>query len=101
MKNVLLLLYFLLTTQIALPQSQSLDSKLQKLAVEKNLDKKVDLIISIWETGFDRDPYLLIQTGQALLVQAKKYNGILEEASAYCIIGTGYRLSGSPIRALQ
>ena len=101
MKNVLILLYLLLSTQIAFPQSQSLNFKMQKLAIEKNLDKKVDLIISIWETGFDRDPYLLIQTGQAILVQAQKYNDILEEASAYCIIGTGYRLSGNPIRALQ
>lgn len=101
MKKLLVLFCFLLVTALAYTQTQSPDSILQKLAIEKNEDKKVDLIISIWETGFDRDPYLLIRTGQALLVQAQKNSAIIEEASAYCILGTGYRISGNPLQALQ
>ena len=91
----------LVSIQTVFSQSHYADSILKKIAVERDEDKKVDLIISIWEVGFDRDPYLLIQTGQALLVQAHKNNDIIEETSAYCILGTGYRISGNPIRALQ
>jgi tetratricopeptide (TPR) repeat protein len=77
------------------------DSLLQKIAIEKNEDKKVDLIVSIWATGLDKDPYQLIQTGQALLKQAKIDNDYVKEASADCFLGTGYRISGNPLRALQ
>ena len=73
----------------------------QKLAVEKNEDKKVDLIVSIWDSRSSFDPYPLIQTGQALLKQAEENKDIIKEASAYCFLGTGYRISGNPIRALQ
>ena len=83
------------------PQRQSPDSILQKLAIEKNEDRKVDLIVSIWLTGLDIDPSLLIQTGQALLKQAQENNDIIKESSAYCFLGTGYRISGNPIRGLQ
>ncbi len=79
----------------------NIDSLLQKIAVEKDEDKKVDLIINIWNTGFDRDPYLVIQTGQALFTQAQENKDIIKEASAYCLLGTGYRISGNPIRALE
>ncbi len=101
MKKILVLFYLLLATALAYTQSQSIDSILQKIAVEKDEDKKVDLIFSIWETGFDRDPYLVIQTGQALLIQAQKNNDLIKEASAYCFLGTGYRVSGNPLRALE
>ena len=101
MKYLLFLLCFMLCIHNAFSQSRSLDSILQKLAIEKNEDKKVDLIVSIWATGIDRDPYQLIKTGQVLLTQAQKDNDFLKEASAYCFLGTGYRTSGNPIRALQ
>ena len=101
MKNLFIAACICLLAHNSTAQSQSPDSILQKLAIEKNEDKKVDLIISIWNTGFDRDPYLVIQTGQALLTQAQENKDIIKEASAYCFLGTGYRISGNPIRALQ
>ena len=36
-----------------------------------------------------------------MLKQAQENNDIIKEASAYCFLGTGYRISGNPIRALQ
>lgn len=101
MKSLLFLICFLLCIHKASPQSQSVDTLLQKLAVEKDEDKKVDLIVSIWATGLDRDPYQVIQAGQVLLKQSQEHNDILKEAAAYCFLGTGYRTSGNPIRALQ
>ena len=82
MKKILFFFFFFLSVQNIFSQSQSIDSILQKIAVEKDEDKKVDLIISIWNTGFDRDPYLVIKTGQALLSQAQENNDIIKEASA-------------------
>lgn len=101
MKNLLFLFCFFLCIHKALPQSQSVDSLLQKLAVEKSDDKKVDLSVSIFLTGLDKDPYLTIQTGQSLLKQGLENNDPIKEASAYCILGTGLRVSGNPIRGLQ
>lgn len=66
MKKLLVLFYFLLTTALAYTQRQAIDSILRKITVEKDGDKKVDLIIGIWATGVDRDPYLFIKTGLAL-----------------------------------
>jgi tetratricopeptide (TPR) repeat protein len=101
MKNLPFLFFCLLCIHTAFPQSQAVDSLLQKLAVEKNEDKKVDLIVSLFLTGLDKDPYLTIQTGHAVLKQAQENNDLIKEASAYCILATGYRISGNPIRGLQ
>lgn len=101
MKNLLFLFCFLLFIYPAFPQNQSVDSLLQKIAVEKNQDKKVDLIVSIWDSRSSFDPYPLIQTGQALLRQAMEDEDFVKESSAYCFLGTGFRISGNPIRALQ
>ncbi|MEO7265015.1 MAG: tetratricopeptide repeat protein [Ferruginibacter sp.] len=101
MKNLFIAACLCLLAQTSAAQSQTVDSLLKEIAIEKDEDKKVDLIISIWETGLDRDPYLIIQAGQALLVLGQQNEDILMEASAYCFLGTGYRISGNPIRALQ
>ena len=101
MIKLTVLLSFLLTISLAYSQSTSVDSILQKIAVEKSEDKKVDLIVGLFLTGLDKDPYLTIETGQALLKQGMESNDLIKEASAYCILGTGLRVSGNPIRGLQ
>ena len=101
MRKIIIVLSLFFIVNSIYSQGQSLDSIMRRLAVEENEDKKVDLIVSLFVAGMDRDPYLEIQTGQALLLQAQKSNDIIKEASAYCILGTGYRISGSPIRGLQ
>jgi tetratricopeptide (TPR) repeat protein len=101
MKHLLFLFCFLSVIKNISCQTQSIDSLLQKLAVEKNEDKKLDLIVSLFLNGLDKDPYLTIQTGQTLLKQAQDNNDLIKEASAYCILGTGFRISGDPVRGLQ
>ena len=100
MKKIITLFCFIASVQTAFAQKPNVDSILQKIAVEKDEDKKVDLIISIWATGVDRDPTLTTKTGQAMLKQGQEKNDIIQEASAYCLLGTGYRVSGNPIRGL-
>lgn len=101
MRYIFFLFYFFLFILNTFSQSQSVDSIMQKLAIQKNEDKKVELVVALFLTGLDKDPYLTIQTGQTLLKQAQANNDLVKEASAYCILGTGYRLSGEPIRGLQ
>ena len=80
MKNLLFLFCFSLCNHTAFSQSQPVDSLLQKLAIEKNEDKKVDLIVSLFLSGLDKDPYLTIQTGQAILKQGQEKNDLIKEA---------------------
>ena len=101
MKTFLFLFCFFLSIHKVSSQSQSVDSLLKILAVEKNDDKKVDLAVSLFLTGLDKDPSLTVKTGQSLLEQGLKSNDQIKEASAYCIIGTGLRVSGNTIRGLQ
>ncbi|MDQ6756656.1 MAG: tetratricopeptide repeat protein [Bacteroidota bacterium] len=101
MKKIIVLLSLFFVVRSAYSQSKSVDSILQKLSVEKDDDKKVDLAVSLFLTGLDKDPYLTIKTGQSLLEQGLQNNDPIKEASAYCILGTGLRVSGNPIRGLQ
>ena len=101
MKIIIILLCFAANMQMVIAQKLNVDSILRKMSVEKDDDKKVDLAVSLFLTGLDRDPYLTIQTGQALLKQGVENNDQIKEASAYCILGTGLRVSGNPIRGLQ
>ncbi|MEO6405936.1 MAG: tetratricopeptide repeat protein [Ferruginibacter sp.] len=100
-KTLLSLLLVCLLATPAFSQKLMVDSILQKIAIEKNEDRKVDLIVSLFLTGLDKDPHLTIATGQALLKQGLKNNDQIKKAGAYCILGTGLRVSGNPIRGLQ
>ena len=101
MKKIIPLLYFIVSMQTGIAQSQYTDSILQKLAVEKNDDKKVDLLFSIYTPDFLNKPTRIIETGQALLKQSQESNDIIKQSSAFCFLGFGYRLSGSMIKGLE
>ncbi len=91
----------MISTQTAFAQSQYTDSILQKISVEKVENKKVDLIFSIYAPGFDSKPSQIIEVGQALLKQSRENNDIIKEATGFCFLGVGYRLSGNLIRGLE
>jgi tetratricopeptide (TPR) repeat protein len=101
MKKIIILFCFLASIQTAFTQKLNADSIIQKIAAEKDEDKKVDLIFSFYSPGFDANPAVMIEEGQALLKQSEKNKDILLEASAYCFIGFGYRLAGNFIKALE
>lgn len=101
MKKIILLFCFVAGMQTAFAQKLNADSIIQKLAVEKDEDKKVDLIFSFFSPGFDSNPGTMMEVGQALLKQSEKHKDILTEASAYCFIGFGYRMAGNFIKGLE
>jgi tetratricopeptide (TPR) repeat protein len=101
MKKIITLFCFIASMQTTFTQKLNADSIIQKIAVEKDEDKKVDLIFSFYSPGYDANPAVMLEEGQALLTQSEKNKDILLEASAYCFIGFGYRLAGNFIKALE
>ncbi len=81
------------------PQKLNVDTILQKIAVEKDDDKKADLLISLITAEFNNNPELIIGVGLKLLNQSQKNS--IEESFAYSVLGQGYRLLGNHIRALD
>ena len=56
MKKILALFCFAVCMQTAFAQKPNVDSILQKVAVEKDEDKKVDLLVSIVSAEVNNDP---------------------------------------------
>ena len=82
-------------------QKPNVDSILQKVALEKNEDKKVDLLVSLVSSEINNDPQWGIETGLKLLNQAKRGNNNIELSVAYSFLGQGYRLLGNNIKSLD
>lgn len=78
-----------MVTALAYTQSQYTDSLLQKLTTEKDEDKKFDLIMSFYDPGWDRDPRVIMESGQKLIMQPQQNNDIIKEASGYSFLGPG------------
>ena len=101
MKKIILLFCFIVSIQTAFAQKSNVDSILQKVAVEKDDDKKFDLLVSIVGTEINNSPEWCIATGLKLLNQSQNGNKNIETAVAYSFLGQGYRLLGNSIKALD
>lgn len=95
MKIILSLFCFIACMQTALAQRANVDSILQLVAIEKEEDKKVDLLVSLVTSEINNNPEWGIQTGLKILNQFKKDNNIIEQSVAYSFLGQGYRLLGN------
>lgn len=95
------LLFLLLCINISFSQTIDIDATIKKIVLEKSEDKKVDLITSFYTSIINNDPQFAIQIGLKLLKQSQADKSIIEEASAYSMLGQGYRLLGNNIKALQ
>ncbi len=101
MKRILILFCFIVSMLTGFAQKPNVDSILLKIAVEKDEDKKVDLLVSMVSTEINNDPEWGIETGLKLLNQAKRGNNNIELSVAYSFLGQGYRLLGNNIKALD
>ena len=101
MKKIITLFCFIASMQMAFAQKTNVDSILQKVAVERNEDKKFDLLISLIGTEINNNPEWCIQTGLKILNQSKSDNKNIEMTVAYSFLGQGYRLLGNSIKALD
>ncbi|MBK8140549.1 MAG: tetratricopeptide repeat protein [Chitinophagaceae bacterium] len=101
MKSILILFCFIVSMLTGFAQKPNVDSILLKIAVEKDEDKKVDLLVSMVSTEINNDPEWGIETGLKLLNQSKRGNNNIELSVAYSFLGQGYRLLGNNIKALD
>jgi hypothetical protein len=101
MKKIITLFCFIATMQTAFAQKTNVDSILQKVALERNEDKKFDLFISLVGAEINNDPEWCIKTGLKIQNQAKNENSNIEMTVAYSFLGQGYRLLGNSIKALE
>ena len=101
MKKIIPLICFFVSVQFAFAQKTNVDSILQKVAIEKNEDKKFDLFISMIGTEINNNPQWCIETGLKILNQSKNENSAVEKTVAYSFLGQGYRLLGNPIKGLD
>ena len=101
MKKIFIAICFYFMAHISTAQKPNVDSILQKVGVERNEDKKVDLLVSLVSAEINNNPQWGIETGLKLLNQSKKENNNIEQSVAYSFLGQGYRLLGNNIKALD
>jgi len=106
MKKIIPILCFLagmlpIAIGTAFAQKTNVDSILQKVAVERNDDKKVDLLVSLYTPEMNNNPEWIIGLGLKLLKHSQTGNNNIELSFANGVLGQGYRLLGNNIKALE
>ncbi|HEX7411720.1 MAG TPA: hypothetical protein VF298_06225, partial [Bacteroidales bacterium] len=89
MKKLPILFGLLVCITSAFSQSDSIDVKLRKIAVEKDDNIRIDLINDLYSIS-ESNPELDMQNAQKLLLQSQKNKDQIAEAMAMAEIGYGY-----------
>ena len=101
MKKIIILLYFFVSMQTAFAQSQDIDAMLQKIAVEKDDNMRIDIIYrSLVQIG-ESNPLLGLKYGQELLEYSQKNKDKIGEAYAMSYMGKMYGVSGNIEKGLE
>jgi two-component system NtrC family sensor kinase len=77
------------------------DSLLQRIEVEPDETKRIDLILAIYRTRVEAYPLMVLEVGQKLAKLAQKTKDPITEAISWGFFGQGYRLSGDYTKALE
>ncbi|MEO7524230.1 MAG: tetratricopeptide repeat protein, partial [Ferruginibacter sp.] len=101
MKKIILFPYFFITMQSSFAQKQPVDILLSKLAVERNDNKRIDLINDFLANTAEVDPVLDLDNSQKLLLYAQKNNDKISEAVALANIGYDYRALGNTAKSFE
>jgi two-component system, NtrC family, sensor kinase len=101
MKKIITLFCCIASMQLVIAQKTNVDSILQKVAVEKDGYKKVDIFMGLVNTEINNEPKWCIETGIKILNQFNGDNNPTEKTIAYSLLGQGYRLLGNPVKALD
>lgn len=81
-------------------KADPIDTLLQKIATEKDMDRKFDLIFDLFSPDFESDPYLIIATGNQLVDIGEENDDGMSVSAGNSLLGHGYRLLGNPTRGL-
>lgn len=106
MKKIFLVLIVCLAAHQARCQEEQLvksqvDSILQKISAETDVDKRVTLMLSILVTKIEGYPHLALYTYEKLSRLAQQKKDDIIQAMAFSFAGHGYRLSGNYIKGLE
>ena len=107
-KYFTILISFILVTHSAFGQEdlfptirKQQDSLLQKIEMEPDDTKRIDLILAIYRTRVEAYPLMVLEVGQKLAKLAQKTKDPITEAISWGFFGQGYRLSGDYTKALE
>lgn len=108
MKKIIILVSCLASMQISLSQDLSrqsggldINSLLQKLSIEKNDNKRIDLINAFLSSTSEINPVLDMKNAQTLLLHSQKNKDKISEAMALSQIGYDYRAFGNSRKSLE
>lgn len=101
MKTILFLLSCLLLFRIAFAQADHAELMLNKIAAEKNEDKRFDLILDFFAETQESNPVLDMQNAQKLLRQSHNTGDHISEAAALGEIGFNYWSFGNTVKHLE
>ncbi len=101
MQRILTIVYFLVSINIAFCQSGKIDVMLQKIAHEKNEDKRIDLINDFLSNTSEINPVLDLKNAQILFVQSQDHMDKVAESMALSQIGYDYRAFGNSTKSLE
>jgi tetratricopeptide (TPR) repeat protein len=100
MKRILIILSFFISAPHLFAQKANVDSVVHAISTSQNDSVKLELIESFYTAEFNSNPAYVIDIGLKLLQQSDADKNILEESSAYSILGHGYRLLGNNVKGL-
>ena len=94
-KKIISLLCFIVIMQTAFAQSFSIDSMLQKIAAEKDDNKRIDIIYHSLVLIGETDPLLGLKYAQGLLIYAGKNDDKIAEAYSTSYSAKMYGIIGN------
>ena len=101
MKKIILLFCFIASVQTAFAQNFSIDSMLQKIAAEKDDNKRIDIIYHYLVLIGETDPLLGLKYAQGLLIYAGKNDDKIVEAYSTSYSAKMYGIIGNVEKGLE
>ncbi|MCW3087457.1 MAG: hypothetical protein JWQ78_843 [Sediminibacterium sp.] len=101
MKRLFFFFGLLLALPTAFSQDPVTDAALQRIAAEKNDDKRVDLILDFFAATQESNPVLDMRHAQQLLLQSQINKDKIGEAAALGEMGYNYWSFGNTVRHLE
>ncbi|MEJ7626173.1 MAG: tetratricopeptide repeat protein [Ferruginibacter sp.] len=99
--KIISLFFFVGFMQSAFAQQGILDSLFSKLDIEKNTDKRVDLINEFFANTAEVNPLLDLDNSQKILLHAQNNKDKISEVIALSNIGYDYRALGNTAKSFE
>ena len=78
-----------------------IDSIIDLVTKEQKEDRKVEILLSLYDVSIDGFPVLLFETYQKLYLLSQQKKDVIIESSSWSAAGQAYRLTGNYVKALE